>query len=137
MFYGVLLFKKLTPEIGVELEKHPLHTMPLCLGISCRVYLLFLIFFLVTCTLCLDSRALLDLPKYWSDSWRRYNLKVACLCVVGDVARQFGFRASSKSPGEQVYLEGFAAKENYVWCLAIVTKLKGLGGANKLGRGRF
>ena len=28
----------------------------------------------------------LDLTKYWSDSWRRYNLKGVCCCVDGDVA---------------------------------------------------
>ena len=36
-----ILFQKLTPEIGVEIEKHPLHKMPLVLGISCKVCILF------------------------------------------------------------------------------------------------
>ena len=39
----------------------------------------FLIPLVVTCALilwCLDYRALLDLPSYGSDSWKRYDLKV-------------------------------------------------------------
>ena len=40
-------------------------------------------------------------------------------------------------PGKQVYLDGIAVRENYVWCLAIVTKFKGLGGGtNRLGKKR-
>ena len=42
MLYRLLniLFRKLIPEIVVEFEKQPLHTMPLGLGISCKVCLL-------------------------------------------------------------------------------------------------
>ena len=31
--------------------------------------------------------------------------------------------------------EGLVIRGNYVWCLAIVTKFKGLGGANRWGEG--
>ena len=80
------IFEKLAAEIGrLNLKKQPLHTMPLRLGISCRVCLLFLIILVVTCTLCLDYRAILDFPKYWSDSCRRYNLKDVRWCAGEDV----------------------------------------------------
>ena len=34
-----MLFGKLTPEIGVEFEKHPLNIIPLGVGISCKACL--------------------------------------------------------------------------------------------------
>ena len=38
----------------------------------------FLISLIVTCTLCLDYKALLELANYWLDSCRRCNLKGVC-----------------------------------------------------------
>ena len=91
-----ILFEKLTPEIGGKFEKHPSYAIPLGLGISSKVCLLFKLFLLVTSTLCLDYRTLLDLLKYWLDSWRRYSLKVVCWCADGDVVNYFGLGATSE-----------------------------------------
>ena len=42
MTWGInIFFEKLTSEIGGESEKHPLHTMLLGVGISCKTCLLF------------------------------------------------------------------------------------------------
>ena len=51
MLYVVLIaFKKLTPEIGVEFEKHPLHTNDSKAGDFMQSLSSFLIFLVVTCT---------------------------------------------------------------------------------------
>ena len=39
---------------------------------------------------CLEYKALLDLPNYGSDSWRRHTLKGVCWCVQGEVGSSFG-----------------------------------------------
>ena len=69
-----MLFGKLTPEIGVEFEKHPLNIIPLGVGISCKACLFKYIYWWPALR-CLDYRASLDLPNYWSDAWRRYKSK--------------------------------------------------------------
>ena len=40
-------------------------------------------------------------------------------------------RASGEYPVEEVYMGEMAVKGNYVWCLVIGTKFKGLEGANR------
>ena len=46
-----ILFEKLTPETGVEFERHPLHTPPLGVGDFMQTISSFLTSFVVTCTL--------------------------------------------------------------------------------------
>ena len=46
-----ILFKKLTPEIGFEFEKHTLHTMPMGGGDFIKSLSSFLMFLVVTFTL--------------------------------------------------------------------------------------
>ena len=45
-----------------------------------------LIILVVSYILCLDYKALLDLTKYWSESWRSNSLKVVSWCVDGELA---------------------------------------------------
>ena len=77
--------------------------------------------------------ALLDLTNYWSDSWRRYNLKRVYCFLHGNVASSFGLGESSGKPCEEVY-QGWRelpVRRKNVWCLAIVTKLKALERVNR------
>ena len=75
---------------------------------------------------------LLDLIKYWSDSWKRYNLKGVCCCIDGVVTSYLVLEASSEKPGEKVHLGKLAVRGKYTWCLAVVTKFKGLGGVQSI-----
>ena len=82
-----ILFEKLTPEIGSWIWKTSFANNAFGAGDFLQSLSYFLISPVVTCNLCLLYRALLDLPKYWSESWRRYNLKVVYCCGDGEVAR--------------------------------------------------
>ena len=54
----------------------------------------FLISLVVTFTLMLDYRTLLDLSSYGSDSWKRYTLKGICWCSEGELGSYFGLGES-------------------------------------------
>ena len=72
--YWYITWKVNTRNRGMNL-KNTLCTMPPWVGISCKICLLFWYFQLWATLWCLNYRALLNLPNYWTDSWRRYNLK--------------------------------------------------------------
>ena len=54
-----------------------------------------------------------------------------------NVVSWFGLGTSIEQPGKKIYLGGRAVIGNYVWCLAIVTIFKGLGGAIGEEEGSF
>ena len=99
----------------------------------------FLLFLVLTCNLCLDHRALLCLPTYWSGSLRRYSLKV--VCVFGGVLMETWQVSLNWEHQVNNLVKSFAwgTRDNrkHVWCLDVVVKFKRLGGANRWGGGRF
>ena len=93
--------------------------MPLGLGISCKVCLLFFISLVVT--------------YFRSESCRRYNLKGLRWCVDRDVQSWFGL-GPVNSPAKR-FSWGLRFGGNYVWCLVIVVIFMGLREAKWSGEG--
>ena len=99
----------------------------------------FLLFLVLTCNLCLDHRALLCLPTYWSGSLRRYSLKV--VCVFGGMLMETWQVSLNWEHQVNNLVKSFAwgtgDNRKHVWCLDVVVKFKRLGGAKRWGGGRF
>ena len=61
--------------------------------------------------------------------------KVQCVCCCVEVSLDWEHQV--KSLGKRFTLGGLAIKRKCVWCLAIATKYKGLGGVNRCEGGRY
>ena len=131
MRYWYIIWK-INTRNGVEFEKHPLHTMSSGLGISCKVFFLKNIFsgdlHFFRC----------DIPKYWLLRLLEKVQFKRCLLVYWLRCDKLVWIGSIKWIAWQRGLPGGLAVEgSYVWCLAIVAKFKGLGGANRWEGVRF
>ena len=73
-----ILFEKLASEVGGWIWKALFANYVYRGGDFMKSLSFFLISLIVTCTLCLDYKALSELANYWSDSFRRCNLKGVC-----------------------------------------------------------
>ena len=94
--YWYIIWKFNARTKGMNL-KNTLWTIPLEVGISCKISGSFFFFLKGGGTRSgrsalwyLAFRSLLDLSNYWSDSWRTINLKGVRWCVDGGVWREFG-----------------------------------------------
>ena len=94
--WGVnILFEKLTPEVGVSIWKKKSLAHYASRGVDFMQSLSsFWISLMMTWTLMPLYWALSNLSYYWSESWRRCNLKCVCWCIDGDVGSSFGLGAS-------------------------------------------
>ena len=79
------MLEKLTPQIGSSIWK-----TAFAQGQGMSFFKIFLWW------PALDYRAFLDLPKYWSHSLIKYNLKGDCWCVDGDMGSSLGLGVSSE-----------------------------------------
>ena len=129
MSVSVSLMLNLALGIYILFGKHPLHTSPLGRGCFMQSLSSFLTSFLVTCTWCLDYRALLDLLNYWSDYWRKCNVK-------GVSMETWGVSLSWKA-WQRVLRGRTGCQNNCSWCLVLVFLFRKLGWIKRWIGGEF